>query len=101
MQNEGAMKKTAGDQLILLGRIGRAPAPEGMYERIMQRLHDAGNVISMVPPARVWLAAACITLLICFNVWLLSHKGGGEAVSAASAINQEYFGYTQSQSLYP
>jgi len=74
----------AGDVMRSLDGMQRATAPEGLYGKLMQRIHQAP---ALARPY-VWLAAAGFALLLILNAWAWQGRGAAAAKPQASLAEQ-------------
>lgn len=67
-----------------LDGMQRATAPEGLYERLMQRIQEAPALARQY----VWLAAAGFALLFMLNAWVWQNRNTATAKPQAGLAEQ-------------
>ena len=100
MSNKEHINMKMDEGLDILGRIPRAQPDEGLYDRIIAGLKR--TPATSVPGTRIWLAAACMAGLMAINIWTIEKRAPiGNNGANLKVVADSYFGYANTQNLYP
>jgi hypothetical protein len=84
-----------------LDGITRAESDPSLHEKVLQRIHQNQPEIVRIQPSLIFKLAACIAILIGFNLFILFHftRSSNTHQNPEKSVASEYFSYIDSYNL--
>lgn len=98
MEHKPDKEKWVSDTLASLDGSRRAEPSADLFERAWQRAEKGSLQVVWLSPARIWAAAACLSLLILANLFTcleVAQTHPAQRKAPMQSFSRDYFSFTE------